>query len=185
MNPKKIGTKHQFLELQKRFAFGNHLREWHSLEELQADRYRGLVTVRYKAPGGFAVYGISARYAHRVIQVRRGIRGFDPSLIWFNEGAPDHLLTFQGEVMRNHQGLVVFGSDKPGLKMREALKVAVTYTGLTASMKLKRYFNPSSLSDLEAIFDRYPDSVVEFSAYSCNLGCIPGRNVVIWEVRDY
>ncbi len=57
--------------------------------------------------------------------------------------------------------------------------------GNDARVALQAHMSPSSFADLEALFDRYPTSVVEFGIYSCNIGNIPGRNTIIWEVRDY
>ena len=50
---------------------------------------------------------------------------------------------------------------------------------------LRRHLCLSSLADLEAIVELYPDHVIELGAYSCNVGVIPWRNAVIWEVRRY
>ena len=57
--------------------------------------------------------------------------------------------------------------------------------GIRAILKLRSVLFPSSLADLEALFEIYPDSVIEFSAYRFAVGAIPGRNAVIWEVRNY
>ncbi len=50
---------------------------------------------------------------------------------------------------------------------------------------LKPRMTESSYSDIEALFDLYPESGIEFSTYSIGVGNIPGRNTVIWEVRNY
>lgn len=60
-----------------------------------------------------------------------------------------------------------------------------TYVGLTAVSLLRSLLTPSSMSDLEALLEKWPDHVVELSALDRCLGTIPGRNAVVWEVRHY
>jgi len=57
--------------------------------------------------------------------------------------------------------------------------------GLNAKMILEKNLYTSSLADIYALLEIYPDSVIEFSSYSIPVGNIKGRNAVIWEVRNY
>lgn len=41
------------------------------------------------------------------------------------------------------------------------------------------------MDDVEILLELYPDATIELAAYPYTLGKIPGRNTVIWEVRDY
>jgi len=50
---------------------------------------------------------------------------------------------------------------------------------------LDRFMDPSSRDDLEQLFDLYPDATVEFTCYQMDLGTIPRRNTIFWEVRNY
>jgi len=100
----------------------------------------------------------------------------------FGRATPDHLLTFQGEYAPD--GRLWFSRAK--LTMRRALREAPEWaSGLLARSLLKHYMCPSSYADFLALTERYPDSVVEFSCYRVPWGTVPGRNTVVWEVRNY
>ena len=60
-----------------------------------------------------------------------------------------------------------------------------TYVGLAAVSLLRSLLTPSSMSDLEAVLEKWPDHVVELSALDRCMGTTPGRNAVVWEVRYY
>ncbi len=59
------------------------------------------------------------------------------------------------------------------------------WSGLAAHNLLRRNLTESSLADLWALFDLWPEHVVELSAVEGTFGTVPGRNAVIWEVRKY
>ena len=56
---------------------------------------------------------------------------------------------------------------------------------LKALNLLKGNLCPSSYEGMQTILDMFPDSIIEFSSYEINIGNIPNRNTVIWEVRNY
>jgi len=56
---------------------------------------------------------------------------------------------------------------------------------LETKMLLRRFVDPSSRDDIDALFDTYPDATIEFTSFSCNTGVLPRRNTIIWEVRNY
>lgn len=87
--------------------------------------------------------------------------------------------------MWTDQGLYLYFSRvrKP---MREALKERPEEaTGIKALTLLRHYLNAKSYDWLEVLLERYPDHVIEFSAYDCNWGTLPGYNCVYWECRKY
>lgn len=45
--------------------------------------------------------------------------------------------------------------------------------------------DPSSQQDLDDLLDLYPDATIEFTCYDIDLGVIPNRNTIFWEVRNY
>jgi len=69
--------------------------------------------------------------------------------------------------------------------MRDAMKCSSEAFNLEARMLLRLHLSPPSLDDIDGLLDMFSEHVVEFSAYECFLGDIPGRNAVIWEVREY
>jgi hypothetical protein len=70
---------------------------------------------------------------------------------------------------------------------QEVFEVRVTHWFLRATR-----FNdpqaapiPASYGDLQELLERFPDWVIEFATYSCEVGCIARRNTVFWEIRNY
>ena len=102
-----------------------------------------------------------------------------------DQSMPDEHLTIQGEVMKTHLGFVLWYTTikEP---MNSALKKESLYAeGLKAYLLLKNYLSESSYEDLIALMELFPESSIEFSSYRVPVGNLPGRNTVIWEVRDY
>jgi hypothetical protein len=180
----KVKNKIESYRMYHAGFFGNRLRAWDSYEEVLQSGYKGRVSMRVKG-GPKNVYEYKVPIAEIPKIQREWIsQGISLNLITFNESAPDHLLLIQGELMRSTDYYHFFYSTekKP---MREALKNGLVADGFFAKMLLEHYLNPSSYADLMALMDHFPDSVIEFSVYSRNLGCFPWRNTIIWEVRDY
>lgn len=182
----KINTKKKSYELWRKGFFGNRLRIWDSLEELLEDTYNGTVSMRYKgsAGGGFCSYEVPISKIPE-IQEEWVKQGANINSITFNESAPDHKLLMQGEVMLDDTTPYELFYSTDRKKMRDALKNGKRAKDLTAKLILEHFLNPSSFSDMQELFERYPNHVIEFSTYSTNLGNIPGRNTIIWEVRNY
>lgn len=96
------------------------------------------------------------------------------------------------EVWDSPTGLVVEGINSPktwaGWTWRNSMPDPTrrrTWERSAAVACLNRWLTPDSLSDLRELLQLYPDHVVEFTALDSNLGTLPGRNAVIWEVRQY
>lgn len=115
--------------------------------------------------------------------------GADPDLMYISaiHAQFNDSVTMQGELSRWPTGWrleAVVGKDAPGI-LRYAMAKASVYSGLVARHILECHLWPSSYEDLLALFELYPDSVVELSACSFEVGTVPGRNTIIWEVRNY
>lgn len=73
-----------------------------------------------------------------------------------------------------------------GASWRALMPSAPSYTGIRAQTMLRTLLNGNSYDDLEALFELYPDHVIELSTLSRCYGTLPNRNAIIWEVRgDY
>ena len=103
-----------------------------------------------------------------------------------NEAAPDQCVVLQGELWT--------GGDIPGYflystvraHMRPALKKESHESrGLLTRQLLRGNMTPSSYSDLQELEQLYPDHVIELSVYSKCVGDTPGRNTLVWEIRQY
>lgn len=161
--------------------FGNKLRGWVKLEDLEADPYSGTVSVRLTESSSR-----TARYEvpqYRVSEVMQEM-GAMSMQYRFNESAPDDQLIFQGELCDSHLGWCLSYDCDP-IKMAPAMQKAKHVFGLTAKTIVRHFLCPNSLLDMQALLDTYPGHVVEFSTYSRTLGDIPNRNTIIWEVRAY
>jgi hypothetical protein len=171
-----IRTKAEFYRLWRQGLLGNRPRAWADAAALRASGYSGLVTMRSTGAGGG-----KTRYRVPVAEALASAW----SGCTFNEACPDEELTLQGEAARMVGGLCLTYSTTPNLAMREAMKTARTASGAAALAILDAYLAPPSRDDLSAIWDLYPDAVIEFSAYGRKVGDQPHRNTLIWEVRNY
>lgn len=166
--------------------FGNMLRTWATLDEFFASSYTGSVSLRYKGNhgGGFAAYGVSRDEVESKI-AQWISEGAVPSLIKINESAPDDEILFQGEVMRSPNYLSMrYSTLKEG--MRTALYTKQSHVeGLQAVMLLKTSIDPASWDEFQDLLEIYDDAVVEFSIWNVDIGMVPRRNTIFWEVRHY
>jgi hypothetical protein len=183
-----VSSKSVNYRLYESGAYGNKLRTWKSLGELERSRYSGRIVMRYKGMGGgsqFPRLGEQLTFDEVVAAIRDWRRlGASEDDIRFNEAAPDGALLIQGEVMRSTDYLSLFWS-REKTTMRRALRNARQSYGLSALFLLRQNLYPSSMDDMEILLDEYPGAVIEFSAYGCAVGNCLHRNAVIWEVRNY
>lgn len=181
----RIKEKSQMYALYQAGMFGNKLRSWSNLEDLKMSGYSGKVGMRYagKSGGGFVRYALPQDQLKTVTEEWVKL-GANPDLIRYGEDAPDEKLLIQGEVQQSIDYLDLFYSNIKG-KMRDALKQGKSLNGLRAVRILKQSMSTNSWEDLQKLFSEYPGAVVEFSVYEMDLGCIPARNTLIWEVRHY
>lgn len=94
------------------------------------------------------------------------------------------------EVYESDAGLVVQGIEYPdrGLSWRHGMRDPArlrTWERTAARMVLRKHLNADSLADLESLLSLYPGHVVELSACEQRFGTVPGRNAIVWEVRNY
>jgi hypothetical protein len=183
----QVTSKKQNFENFSAGRYGNNLRQWSSWGKLHESGYRGSVTMRYNGLGGGGpcIYDLQYAEAWRAKE-KWGAQGYDPERIYFNETAPNHKAILQGELHRYAPvGYALHYSTLP-LPMRPALQHgAQNHLGPGALLILKVRMSPSSYADLQAALDLWPDATFEISIFSVNVGSLPGRNSIIWEVRNY
>jgi hypothetical protein len=171
-----IRTKSEFYRQWHAGSLGNRPRTWRTADELRASGWPNPVVIRSACtPGWKTVYGAPVEQALRIA----------PPGATFNQLLDDSRILLQGEAMRGERGIELTYST-----VTKPMKVALAEesrqaTGLTARAILDHFLCPSSRDDLEALWDLYPDAVIEFGVYSRNLGDQPHRNTLIWEVRNY
>lgn len=187
MSPNTIASKQEYYALAETLAFGNRIRSWPSLSSLRDTGYDGRIVMRYKGVcgGGRVAYHLTLSEAIAETARWRDA-GLDPARIGYNESAPDDQLIAQGEVAWvPEMGGWYLRYSQAKVPMRAAMQQAQTLYGLAVLLALEHWLSPSSYDDLRLLLDLYPNSVVEFGVYSCDLGILPGRNCVIWEARNY
>lgn len=182
----RVKSKTDMYALYHRGLFGNRLQTWRSLEDYFASNFDGKVVLRYSGPQGgkWAAYEVERRCVQGIVSEWVS-EGADLQLVTLNESAPDAELILQGEVMRSTEYFSIRYS-RLKAPMRIGLSEAPEHVGgVQAVLFLKGTMDPSSWDDLQILFDTYPDSVIEFSTWSRDVGVCPRRNTVFWEVRNY
>lgn len=182
----QVKNKKEYYKLFEKGFLGNKAKNWNSIKEINESGFEGLITIRSKKgiARRFVKYYVPIKVLQHEIQslLRDGAK---ESEIYFNEGMPDDKLLIQGEIMRTDNGFHLHYT-KRKLPMNIALEEeSEQVCGLPALNILMLNMNCQSIEDLQELFDIFPDSVIEFSTYSVNVGNMRGRNTIIWEVRDY
>lgn len=105
-----------------------------------------------------------------------------------DDGVPSEHSVMQGEVCRTIRGLESFLAISHGLPpMRQSIAQGLhrPYGYVATKVILDQYMDPSSRDDLEMLLELYPDATIELACFDVEVGNIPHRRVIFWEVRDY
>jgi hypothetical protein len=99
----------------------------------------------------------------------------------------DSHITLEGEICRTYRGLEGLMGFCKGFSMRAAIKAGLLKprSGAEVLVMLNRWMDPSSQDDLRDLLDLYPDATIEFTCFDVDVGIIPGRSTIFWEVRGY
>jgi hypothetical protein len=91
----------------------------------------------------------------------------------------------QGEIARSEYYFnLTYTFEKAPMRIAFARDQWYT-TGLKAKALVEKYMDANTLNDLQELWDVYPEAVIEFTCFDCNIGTKPHRNTIIWEVRNY
>lgn len=183
-----ISDKKTFLSLWKAGKLGNRLRMWETVEELNASGFSGLVRFRSRIPD--KRYSSPAVPAHLAAQA---VAAAHLPLVdcYFGEVAEDERLRIQGEFgdpQGQFGGYVgnVLSYSTLQLPMRRAFDQDQRHAyGSAAIAIIRSYMDGNSWDDFNFLRDQYPNAVIEFGVYEHFVGCLPARNTIFWEVRDY
>lgn len=183
-----ITSKKRMYELLTAGALGNTLPAWFDLDEWQADPD----AMQHRLWG---IRSLQSGNKHMKLDVPRdevpryvreyhsGVANITPMI--------DEWSIFRCEVVETKFepfGLRVFGTDACArtLKWREALReTGREWLGVQAVEVLRRYLSANDYDDVCLLLDRYPGHVIEMTVCDREVGKIPGRRAVIWEVRAY
>lgn len=184
----KIKSKAQMFDLLQRDIFGNHfiyepVRQW--IQKTQIFPLKGRYSLRFGlqkgAPWKYRLSLLDVGY--ELSHLPEGLSLEDIMITVDPEETTIPIL--QGEFSILDTGPYLYCSKSPEV-MRVALEQAPEhYSGLSAKLILEHFLDPSSYDDLMAVAYNYPDHMIEFGCYNQDVGVIPHRNTVIWEVRNY
>lgn len=188
MENKLIWNKSQMYDLYQNGAFGNRSRSWLSVRDFENDGCPCNVGIRYKDPRGGAgpfvpnIHPDDLEFeVHKLVSL-----GWHRRYMVLGEVTPDNKLLMNGELIEDESLGYALHYSIIKTNMRASLKAGPQWiNGPGVMLILQSIFNPSSYADLRALLDNHPMAAIEFSAYSICLGNVPGRNVLIWEVRHY
>jgi len=183
-----LTSKKAYVERWNRLALGNKLRSWSHFVDVPRSEESLRIMVRLTEPGKplpltDATHAQVAKFLSQST--------YPDGALHFNECAPDDEVLFQGELMQGYLGRLEFRGCFPKLgtlqRMRDCLEgTCVNHMrGFEVTLMLRRYLSPAAYNDVEDLLEAYPDHVIELTAYLHELGWARGRNVIIWEVRDY
>lgn len=178
-----IENREQYFDLWERDALGNHLRIWHTVEEIPGSISE--VMVREVNPNGGG--GLVNVMKVATLRKRR------PSQqVIYNELAPDELATLQAYI-RKENGIIYLEAKLTARerlptrpqRMRQAIRRAKRYEGLQALHIVRNRVSLRDYEDIVELLDAYPGHVLEFTAYACSVGWVRHSNVIFWELRGY
>ncbi len=185
--PPTILTKRESYAFYDLGLFGNKPLTWRSYQEICESGWNGKVCMRSRKgiSRSGTLFNLDISEIPEHIDKWRTERGLLEKDISFNQSMPDNNLILQGELMRSVEGLYLYYTTvkKP---MNLAFNEEERHSHCANALQLIKYsFSPESFCDLEDLFEQFPNDVIEFSSYDISVGNIPGRNTIIWEVRNY
>lgn len=179
----QIRSKAEFYRLWKAGVLGNRPATFNTAAEAYASGC-GIVGIREIGAAGGGKFEIAQRAEiHEKLQ-QWDAEGRRYSL---DGGVRNELVTLQAEVCRSFTGLGGIAAVRSGVNVRAAMAAGLfkPVTAVTIRALMTQFMDASSREDVDALLDLYPDATVEFACFSVNVGVIPNRNTLIWEVRDY
>jgi len=186
INTGRINNKFSYYLLYENGLLGNKPFIWNSIEEIKKSGWKKEICIRGRK--GIAReksrFNLTIEDAAKYVDQLKN-EGIPPEKLTFNQSMPDEHLLIQGEIFRdqNIYALTYTTVKKP---MNRAFEEETLHAkGLTAINLIKGNLFSTSYSDLQELFDFFPDSIIEFSSYDIDVGNLPNRNTIIWEVRNY
>jgi hypothetical protein len=180
-----IATKADYLNHAARGVLGNQMPSWPSPEAAALSGYSGPVMVRYKAPDSpYMRADVPMADVPGVLAEMVG-RGAIRDLLYLTHMTTSVGRRINGEVWDGPDGLYLNYSTAQ-THLRAGLEQSGRHVERSAALAVLRWACcASSFDDLMGLLEKHPDAVIEFTAYDREIGDIPGRNTVVWEVRNY
>jgi hypothetical protein len=179
----EIRSKRQFYDLWKSGCLGNRPQTWSRVEDAVKS---GATNIGFrevgKAGGGEFELVRREDATQTAEEWKRAGRAYS-----LDGACPNERTELQGAVCRTVEGWEGDLAIRSGTDIRAAMSLGLirSYSGLIVSTLLDHFMDPSSRDDVEMLLEMFPNATIEFSCFPCDVGVIPNRNTVIWEVRDY
>lgn len=182
----EIRSKREFFDLWRAGVLGNRTQLFTDLGEALRGTPDGRVGFREigKAGGGAWERGEDAvettTIYHRWVAAGRNFL--------MDDGVPNECSTLQGEINRGVEGLYGFiavGNGMPPMRISMARGLHEHFYRVQVLALMNHFMDPSSKEDILDLLDIYPDATIEFTCFDVNVGNVPNRNTMIWEVRNY
>lgn len=180
-----ISTKAEYFRLASKGLCGNSMPSWSTPDEARASGYHGTVMVRYRRPNSPFMRADVAMGDVPAVFAEFAGRGAEPGLLYITHMTASVGRRLNGELWRGPGGLYLNYSTAQ-THLRAALDRSGRHAERSAALAILRWACcPNSYDDLMTLLDLYPDAVIEFVAYDAEIGDIPHRNTVVFEVRSY
>lgn len=186
INSKKIDSKKKSYLLYEGGFFGNKVLTWNSLQEIKESGWKNKICIRSRK----GIARGKTKFDIPLEELDKNIKemiedGMKIEELFFNQSMPNESLTLQGEITLTEKGIYLLYTliKKP---MNLGLKEQSLHAfGFKAKAILEHFLSPICLDEIYLLLNNFPESIIEFSTYSCPVGNLPNRNTVIWEVRNY
>jgi len=183
-----IDAKSRFYELWNRGELGNKPRTWRNYAELAGSGFDSTVAIRYAGRGWGAPFIPHLSVKQVPGELRKLARaGWRTEDFQISEQLTPSIIKYliNGELIRTEEGTSLYYSTENRLFRYAMGHSGRQVFGLRACMTLSQYLWPIDLDELMEIHERYPYHAIEFSGFNEPVGIIPGRRMIIWEVRNY
>lgn len=180
-----IKTKQQMYTLLQNGNLGNTIQTW-NYSEFEPNLCSNKVHIRYanKKLHGPCHTGINPQDVNQLLDMYEQ-QGWNKSTAIIGLDLPNDKRVLQGQfqITENHYDLTYTTIPLP---MRQAFDIEQKYaSGLIAITIMRTFIDAASLDDIVELSIKYDGAVVEFTTCSTNIGNLPHRNTIIWEVRNY
>lgn len=183
----RITSKQEFLDLHLAGRLGNIVPSWDTEQQARADGYDGPVMIRFKTPSSpFTTPNVPMDDVTRTL-CELEAKGAPIYLAYLTHMTPGVRRRLNAQAWRGPSGLYLNYS-RVQATMADTSGPGWRHAECSAALAILRWAcDPSSYDDLMYLLDRYPDAVIELTAYEHPIGVLAdsGRNTIFWEVRNY
>ena len=182
----KIKNKREFKRLSKANQLGNRFRTFPTVEAAVASGVDMFYIRGPVAQWPHMVTWVPAVHLESIVQGIEAKGPYRRDMEFVEVPHPSCYRSINAEATRDDHWLTLTYGTSLSLSLREDIEEnGVTAHGLRAWHILQQRVPPGDVEMLCEIWDRYPDSIIEFSTYLGQHLGIMRRSTVIWEVRDF